>query len=284
MAVYEYLLKEKIQYIKIDEKYELPFSDETKDLIVEMWSAYRNGKFFNSENVRLDAVRTEGDKSVLVISRTDFYSLLLTNIIRLDISGFRVFAEEHCKNDKYLKSLQELLEYYSSLKECNGFEDLILNGNLANALAISVQVVDTYGNAMLVKRSGNVGIGKNLYSVTSTGAVDLIDWNTDDPIRSCAVRELEEELNLRLDCSDLEITGIVAGVVKKQPIAILNAYVDHDLREINGESARADDYKFEVDKVHICRIDDIESILDSQEFTEAAEYHLKKIINDSKLG
>ena len=45
MAVYEYLLKEKIQYIKIDEKYELPFSDETKDLIVEMWSAYRNGKF-----------------------------------------------------------------------------------------------------------------------------------------------------------------------------------------------------------------------------------------------
>ena len=74
MAVYEYLLKEKIQYIKIDEKYELPFSDETKDLIVEMWSAYRNGKFFNSENVRLDAVRTEGDKAYLHI-RTDFYSL-----------------------------------------------------------------------------------------------------------------------------------------------------------------------------------------------------------------
>ena len=279
MAVYEYDLKEKIEYIKEDRKYELPFSDKTKNSIIEMWSAYKNGKYLNSVNVRLEAVKTEGEKSILVLSLTDFYSLLITNIIRLQISTFKVFIEENFTEDNYLISLQELLEYYSSMNECDGFEDLLMQGNLTNALAISVQVVDSYGNAMLVKRSANVGIGTNLYSVTATGAVDLNDWNKYDPIRNCAIRELGEELNLKLNYSDLELISVVAGINKKQPIAILNAFVRYDLTEMISESTKANDYKFEVEKVHICKITEIESILSKRNFTEAAEYHLKKIIN-----
>ena len=91
MAVHEYDLKEKIEYIKEDRKYELPLSDKTKNSIIEMWSAYKNGQYFNSVNVRLEAVKTEGEKSILVLSLTDFYSLLITNIIRLQISTFKVF-------------------------------------------------------------------------------------------------------------------------------------------------------------------------------------------------
>lgn len=284
MAVYEYKLCSKIEYIKKNQKFIIPFSEERIERIIDMWSNFRGGVYFNSPNIRLENISTNCGKNIITISYTEFYCLLITNIIRLQIPAFEKFVLNKYKEKKDHKIIAELKEYYSTFGEYNDFESIIKNGNMANAIAVSVQVIDRFGNAMLVKRSGNVAIGKELYSVTATGALDSEDWETNDPIKSCAARELHEELNLIIAKENFKLISFVMGVNKRQPIAVVNAYVDIDLNVNFNNLMKSSIYNYEISKVHICRISDIKAILGEQNFTEAAEYHLKYIIEENTSG
>lgn len=280
MSVYELKIEQNIQYIKSDQKYTVPLSDNDKKIIIEMWNGYKNGKYFNSINARLQDIMMLNDRVGLVLNHTDFYSLLISNIISPQIAGFKKFIEEKYQDKKNFDALKNLLSYYESLDDnFTDLLDLIQKGNMANALAVSVLVADCRNNVMLVKRTGNVGIGQNLYSVTATGAVDGKDLISEDPIKNCAIRELKEELNLALNKDNLKVKAIVAGKNKKQPIAIVNATVDFDLSQLILDKDKAIDYEFEVDKVSVCQKKNIDEILRKQNFTEAAEYHFQMMIS-----
>ena len=63
-----------------------------------------------------------------------------------------------------------------------------------------------------------------------------------------------------------------------QPIAILDAYVDFELRNIDCSENKAEDFEFEIEKVYVVHKEDINSILKECNFTEAAEYHLNSVV------
>lgn len=277
MAVYEQKLKEVVVCKKVSNYKKSVFTNEEKDKIIGYWAKYKSGKYFNSINISVEAISDRGNVSEVVLSKTDFYSLLISNIIRTQKGSFIEYLQDVINpGDEYL--LQKLLEYYASIPVVKNLQDLLINGNMANALAISVLVRDKYDNIMLVKRTNNVAIGKNLYSVTATGAIDLNDWETTNPIVNCAIRELREELGLCVKEEQIKIKSIVAGCNKMQPIAILDAYVDFDLRNIDCSENKAKDFEFEIEKVYVVHKEDINSILKECNFTEAAEYHLNSVV------
>lgn len=282
MPVYEYVIKNNVEYVRLDEKYKLPFSDNEKDVIIEVWEEFKEGIFFNGDNIGLCDIRTDKDKTIMVIGHTDFYSLLVTNIINSQIQEFEKCFRSQYKDDEHRKILMKLLDYYEKLQKQNykNFRDLIRNGGLANALAVSVLLRDRENDVLLTRRTSKVAIGKNLYSVTATGALDQSDWEQKDPIIACAVRELKEELNINISCDAFEIKSIVAGVKKKQPVAIVNVTVDHGLSDLLENASNSEDYDFEVKDMYICPAENIAGIIQENRFTEAAEYHLRMIENN----
>ena len=143
-----------------------------------------------------------------------------------------------------------------------------------NALAVSILVINELSEVLLVRRTDKVGIGQGLFGVTVTGSVDEEDLNAADPIRSCALRELSEELGLHLTNDDLQVKTLVAGKVKRQPVAVINARVKGSLVTVAERARKAKDYSFEVAKMVVCAKSDVKALLENQKFTEAAEYHL----------
>ena len=277
MSVYELKLKDNLAYKRISERDVEYIEKDIVEKIIEAWKDFKNGTVFNSANIRLEDVCFNEKQVELVIGHTRFYDFLISNIIRQQFDGFKEFIiKSNIKEGKEI--INELEHYFSSIKgNFNSFQELIRKGNMPNAIAVSVLVMDKNDNVMLVKRSSKVAIGKNLYSVTATGAAGEPDFEDDNPIKHCALRELKEELNLKLSTSDLYIKAIVAGKNKMQPIAIVDAIVPFNLEKIKIEKDAAFDYKFEVDKVFICKKDEIKNTLIQQKFTEAAVYHLESI-------
>lgn len=278
MAVFEYVLKDKITYVNADRLFKFPFSNNAKQLIIDMWSSYKKCKLFNSDSVSVIDIQRKNNEDIVVLAKTDFYSLLITNIIRSQVKSFNEFVNSEYHDKEHLKAMEELLLFYATLAECNSFIDLIKNGGLSNTLAISLQVVDRFGNALFTKRTSKVGIGQNMYSVTVTGTVDVNDLKADDPIKCCACRELKEELNLDISPESINLISFVAGIDKKQPIAIMTASVDFNLKTQLMNVHEGIDFTFEVEKAFVCKIKQIKDLLDSQEFSEAADYHLRMFI------
>lgn len=277
MAVYEQRLKEIVDCKKVNINKQSVFTSEEKDKIIGYWAKYKSGRYFNSVNISVEDITDRGNASEVVLSKTDFYSLLISNIIRTQEIAFVEYLQEVIEHEEaYL--IKKMQNYYASIPKVNNLHDLLVSGNMANALAISVLVRDKYDNIMLVKRTNNVAIGKNLYSVTATGAIDLNDWEAPNPIVNCAIRELHEELGLCVKVEQIKIKSIVAGCNKMQPIAILDAYVDFNLKDIDCSENSAEDFELEIEKVYVVHRNDINMILEECNFTEAAEYHLHSVM------
>lgn len=279
MAVYELKFKDNLVYKKSKSNSVSYLEKDVVEKIIELWMGYKNGKVFNSTNIRLDNICVDEQRVILSIGYTYFYDFLVSNIIRQQFETFKCYIEDSEINEG--KELIKALEnYYASIKdEYDSIQSLIKDGNMANAIAISVLVMDKNDNVMLVKRSNKVAIGKDLYSVTATGATDEKDYEDENPIKHCALRELSEELKFKIDINDLYVKAIVAGKKKMQPIAIVDAIVPFNLGDVKIEKDDAEDFEFEVDKVFICKREDIRKILEQQTFTEAGEYHLKSVLN-----
>lgn len=277
MAVFEYKLLSKVSYQRVKNDFKIPFSIEEKERIIELWGKYKNGIYFNTDNIRLQDIEDLDGRTIISVSKTDFFSLVIANIIRSQIDEFKAFIQSDFDSEYEIYLVNKLTKYYAGFGEHSDFISLIRSGDMPNAMAVSVLLIDSEDNILLVKRTGKVAIGANLYSVTSTGAIDSDDWSANDIIKNCAVRELEEELNIRISTEQMDVPAIVAGKNKQQPIAIVNAYLDEPVRDYIRNVEKGSDFSLEVEKIHLCRRNDIADIVKEQMFTEAAEYHLNMI-------
>ena len=122
-----------------------------------------------------------------------------------------------------------------------------------------------------LKRSNKVGIGKDLHSVSVTGTVDENDFYSENPILNCAKREISEELGLHLGINDIKIEAIVAGVEKKQPTAIINAFVSFDLETLKQKRIMAEDFSFENEKIIVVKKEQIKKMLSKEKFSEISK-------------
>ena len=122
MAVYEVKLSDVVEYKRVESVKEVPFSNEEKECVVKKWSEFRKGTYFNSGVVTLVSVRKCCGTMILTLAKTDFYSLLITNVIRPQIAQFS--KQWDCEDEL----LQKLQNYYAGfVKEYSDFEDLITN-------------------------------------------------------------------------------------------------------------------------------------------------------------
>ena len=206
---------------------------------------YYEGKYlFNGLCFRLECVEESSDSVVLKVSKTDFYSLLVTNLLNYKLDILRSRGVTAC---------------------------IILSDKcFSNNLAISVLVVDSLGKIMLVKRTKGVAVGSEVYSTSVTGSFDYVD-NVDAAVLfNLMSKEMMEELGISLGLGVLEVQGLYIGDDKLQPVLLCKVRLGVAFESLNLKGV---DTLVEVDKFLVVLREDLKSCLDL-ELTQAARFHI----------
>ena len=206
---------------------------------------YYEGKYlFNGLCFRLEGIEESLDSVVLKVSKTDFYSLLVTNLLnyKLDILRSR------------------------GVTACTVLTDRCFSNNLA----ISVLVVDSLGEILLVKRTKGVAIGGGVYSTSVTGSFDYVDNLDVDMLFNLVSKEVMEELGISLGLGTLEVQGLYIGDDKLQPILLCKVRLSVAFESLELEGV---DTLVEVDKFLVLSSGDLKSCFDL-ELTQAARFHI----------
>lgn len=277
MGVYKYDITKEIVYKTVDSSLKMPISKMERDMIVEVFSAYKKVVYFNTRVARLESIETQSDEVEIKLSLIDFFDFLVINIISFQLEDFIRYLKSEDIYDNLHDIINRLNRYCEVMRQVSDFETLVYKGISSNALAISVLLTDKNGNYLLTQRGGKVGISEKFHSVSATGTVDEIDYHSIEPLKNCVIRELHEELNIDIHSENLQICSIVAGKNKLQPIVIVNGKVERGFDELWNKMKEAEDFTYEVDKLCIVNRELLETILTRKKFTEAVEYHLRSV-------
>lgn len=249
--------------------------EQDREPLMDAYRAYKNGRLFNAETVCINAIsRNEQKDPEIHICKGDFYSFVLSNLIALDTGGFTAFLMRSPQWSYLLDTVQKMQETahgrtFRSLKE------MVNSRYFTNTLAVSMLLTDDDGYALLTQRTSSTILSQDFFGVTATGSVDGGDYASDNPILTCAKRELKEELNIDLPEEMFELKAIVCGKQKLQPIALVNANVTGSLNVLLRDSASARDYHKEISHtIPMSRIA-AEQFAEDAKMTEAARYHIR---------
>ena len=278
MNVYEYKIDKNIEYKKSESTIKLPITDSSRDRMIEAFASYKGVNYFNNKVVRLEKIENNDNKIQLTLSLIDFFDFLVINIISAQLEDFVQYLRAMNVYYTLCDEIESIKQYRDDMLGVKDFTTLIANGYSSNALAISALLTDEKGDYLLTQRGLKTGISEMMHSVTATGAIEEEDYHSMDAIRNCVVRELREELNLCVDKKDLNISSIVAGKKKLQPIVIVNGRVKGSFSKLLKNVNDAVDFEYEVHKLIISDREELETIVQNENFTEAIEYHLKIVI------
>ena len=143
----------KVKVVNVESTFERGYTDEYLSSLLEQ--KYVGKHLFNGDCLRLEGIDISFKEVILKVSKTDYYSLLATN---LSNKGF-------------------LTDY-----------DVIGNSTLSNNLAVSVLIRDVKDELLLVERSSKVAVGSSMLSVSVTGGLDYIE-NVDENIILTTVKK-----------------------------------------------------------------------------------------------
>lgn len=227
----------------------------------------KGSHLFNGEVTRLDRFIEYRDCIDIYISPLTYFDSLVTNMLYHKYFE-KVLELGDTKEERIIKSS------ICRIAEAGvfDFESIIDNENLANTIAVSCLIADASGRYGLVSRNQKVAIGKGLMGVTVTGAVDGIDYVTDDPILSCVKREAKEELGVMI--SDAKVRSIVISSKKLQPIFIVDAFINDTWENILRAIPNSTDFSSENENFHIVPPKKLMLFAQSYPMTDAARYHL----------
>lgn len=241
-----------VTFIKVPSKFFSFFSEEEIKRILRDY--FPNA--YNSNNVRLEGIHFKNGMYFATLSKTDFFSLLCSNII-------------------YRKKLLETVDKEKILlfKKNNVNDMSVLDNNFfSNNLAVSVLISDTNNKYLLVKRASSLAIGANYFGVSVTGGIDDVDLESNDPFRSAVIREVLEELNIDVKPKDIIINGIYIGSEKLQPIVICRIYLKKDI--IISDILNGKDSLKENEEFFLYSKDDLLKI-NNYTMTEAAKFQIE---------
>lgn len=231
-----------VDFRLVDSTFSRLFNEvEVKSLL----DRYYEGKYlFNGLCFRLEGIEESLDSVVLKVSKTDFYSLLITNLL----------------NDK-LDILRSM-----SVTAFTVLADVCFSNNLA----ISVLVIDSLGNMLLAKRTKGVAVGSEVYSTSVTGSFDYVDKVDANVVFDLVSKEMVEELGIPLDLGTLEVQGLYIGDDKLQPVLLCKVRLCVAFESLDLEGV---DTLVEVDKFLVVSSEDLKSCLDL-ELTQVARFHI----------
>lgn len=231
-----------VDFRLVDSTFSRLFNEiEVKSLL----DRYYEGKYlFNGLCFRLEGIKEKSDSVVLTVSKTDFYSLLVTNLLNDKLGILRSRGVTACT--------------------------VLFDKCFSNNLAVSVLVVDSLGNMLLVKRTKGVAVGSEVYSTSVTGSFDYVDNLDVDILFNLVSKEMMEELGVSLDLGTLEVQGLYIGDDKLQPVLLCKVRlgVAFESLELKGV-----DTLVEVDKFLVVSNEGLKSCLDL-ELTQAARFHI----------
>lgn len=213
--------------------------DNINSLLVKHYS---NRYLYNNLCFRLENIVLDKNVVRLELSKTDFYSLLVTNL---------------------------LYEYIDSNIST---ENILKDNRFSNNLAISVLIGDINGCVLLTKRTSIVAIGECLYTASITGSFDYTSDLSDDLIFNLVQKEVYEEVGLIVDDSNFIVDGLFIGEAKKQPIILCRLILDIDFLKHEFLSL---DIENEINNVLILNNTNYENL----NLSEASNFHLNYYFN-----
>ena len=219
--VYVIELSNKYQFERIEYSTFVPLLTESQRDSLVYYMKKKVSGLFNGGTVRLNGIHTTPSNSmVLEIYPLTYFDSLTTNMLYGNYKNKLSQLDLTKQEDAWIHQI------VSNINESNisSVEDILSNTHLANTLGVSVLVKDITGRYCMVLRNKDLAVGAGLLSVTVTGAIDGTDYKNEDPIISCAQRELKEELGLE-DCT-LTPRYIAFSKNKLQPICIIDGKID----------------------------------------------------------
>ena len=208
---------------------------------------------FNGTSLRLEDISEGG---IVTLAPVKFFDLMTTNMLMN-------------KND--CTPLEKKIKLLIEEKGVSSFTDIMRNPYLANAVAVSISIIDSEGRALVVERGYEVGIGAGKFSTTCTGSLIDEDIREKDPIMSCALRELKEELCLTCD---LNIDELVIVKDKLQPVVLLSGTINEPFEDILQYIKNAPDFYKENLRLYAVPMHKLNAIVHRYDFTDAAAYQL----------
>ena len=228
---------------------------------------------FNGSTVSLINIDSLLHKDILNLAESDFYELLITNILFMNKDAILNRAKEN-DNQIIMNLINRMDKQFIKLKEF----DTINSKIMSNSIAISILLEDIDGELLLVERANNMVIGSGLLSTTATGALDKTDLFSLNPIFHCAQRELQEELNIR--ATDMIIDSIVIAKNKLQPIFIVYGKYDRTFRDSISNIVKAKDYQAEVNKLIIISKKLVSNFIKDKQMTGATRFQIMNYIKN----
>lgn len=187
---------------------------ETVALVGALWP-----DAFDGSAVRLESVQVGDGQVGLMLSETSFYQLLVSNLL----VGRPV--------ESLLKvgdvALREKALSVATVKVAA--EDVLGMPWLANALAVSVLIRDSRGDFLLVRRGDSLAVGAGLWGMSVSGGLEADDLAAENPVVNAVMREVEEELGLKVALDDVRVDGLFIGDKKLQPIMLCTVALDEPL-------------------------------------------------------
>lgn len=234
----------KLKFRLVRSTFERVFTKMEEASLLEQY--YKGKHLFNGTCFRLERVVEESGMVVLEVSETDFYSLLVTNLLYREL----------------------LVLQARSVTEYTVLDDKCFSNNLA----ISVVLEDTENRVLLAKRSTEVAIGGKIYATSVTGSFDYTD-TVDDGFRvlfDLVRKEVFEETGIGITENELEVQGLFIGKEKLQPVLLCKVRLgaSFDVSSLGGMDA-----DLEVNRFDIVSKDRLRSYLEMP-MTEVARYHL----------
>ncbi|WP_416147507.1 hypothetical protein ACM26V_14865 [Salipaludibacillus sp. HK11] len=258
-----------------------PFSSLEKIKMVDLFSEANGVRAFNGKSVRLDRIRNRGDVTCVDIAIVDFFDFISTTLVYYQRDALIDYCESHDKCDE-LELIKKLIRSMNEIGSHSSFQDIIHKKELSNILAVSVLIEDVNGDVGVIHRSEKVAVSSGIFSVSATGALDEIDYYADNPIMSCAKREVEEELNIRGDA--LVFDELVMSKQKLQPVALLSLKLEQSWKDIISSIKSAEDFHKETQKIYAVPSARLVDFLGTETFTEVATYQLRKKYFDEGDG
>ena len=235
---------------------------ETVALVGALWS-----DAFDGSAVRLESVQVGDGQVGLMLSETSFYQLLVSNLL----VGFPV--ESLLKvGDVTLgeKALSVAAEKVAAEKVAA--EDVLGRPWMANALAVSVLIRDSNGDFLLVHRGSSLAVGAGLWGVSVSGGLESDDLAAENPVVNAVMREVEEELGLKVALDDVRVDGLFIGDKKLQPIMLCTVALDEPLGPLLP--LQGVDSDLEVASQVLVAQDDLKKYMERKRMSEAARFQI----------
>ena len=225
----------KVKVVNVESTFERGYTDEYLSSLLEQ--KYVGKHLFNGDCLRLEGIDISFKEVILKVSKTDYYSLLATN---LSNKGF-------------------LTDY-----------DVIGNSTLSNNLAVSVLIRDVKDELLLVERSSKVAVGSSMLSVSVTGGLDYIENVDENIILTTVKKEIQEELGLDVISDNVKVCGLFIGLKKLQPIILCDVKLDYSFDSLVLKPNE------EIKNIHITSKDCLVNYFSDYNMSEATIFHLKK--------